>query len=87
MIRSAVERQLIVIGEAVGSLLRLEPGLLQRISDARRIVDFRNQLAYDYAAVNDAVVWAIATGEAALLRDECRTVLAEREAAGGAWTT
>jgi uncharacterized protein with HEPN domain len=84
VIRSAVERQLILIGEAVGSLLRLEPGLSERISDARRIVDFRNQLAHDYAAVNDAVVWAIATAEVALLRDECRAVLAERETSGGA---
>jgi hypothetical protein len=35
VIRSAVERQLILIGEAVGSLLHLEPGLSQRISDAQ----------------------------------------------------
>jgi uncharacterized protein with HEPN domain len=82
--RSAVERQLILIGEAVGSLLRVDPGLSERISDARRIVDFRNQLAHDYAAVNDAVVWAIATGEVAALRAECTAILAEREAGGGA---
>ena len=50
--RSAVERQLILIGEAVHALLRLEPSLADRISHARRIVDFRNQLAHDYAAVN-----------------------------------
>ncbi len=55
--RSGVERQLITIGEAVNSLLRLEPGLAGRISHARRIIDFRNQLAHDYAAVNHAVVW------------------------------
>jgi uncharacterized protein with HEPN domain len=40
--RSAVERQLILIGEAVSSLLRLEPDLAERISHARRIVDFRD---------------------------------------------
>ena len=80
--RSAVERQLILIGEAVNSLLRLEPDLTGRISHARRIVDFRNQLAHDYAAVNDAVVWAIATGEVPVLREECQAVLAERDADG-----
>jgi uncharacterized protein with HEPN domain len=37
--RSAVERQLIVIGEAVNALLRLEPSLSARISHARRIVE------------------------------------------------
>jgi uncharacterized protein with HEPN domain len=76
--RSGVERQLILIGEAVNSLLRLEPELAGRISRARRIVDFRNQLAHDYAAVNHAVVWAIATDEAPVLRAECEALLAER---------
>ena len=84
MTRSAVERQLILIGEAVGSLLRLDPSLSGRISHARRIVDFRNQLAHDYAAVNDAVVWAIATSEVAVLREECLAVLAERDVGGEA---
>jgi len=82
--RSAVERQLIVIGEAVNALSRLEPSLAARISHARRIVDFRNQLAHDYAAVNHAVVWAIATGEVQMLRAECDALLAERDAEGEA---
>ncbi len=82
--RSAVERQLILIGEAVGSLLRLEPDLAGQISHARRIVDFRNQLAHDYAAVNDAVVWAITAGEVPVLRQECELILAARSAGAGA---
>ena len=76
--RSGVERQLILIGEAVNSLLRLEPALVGRISHARRIVDFRNQLAHDYAAVNHAVVWAIASDEVPVLGAECEALLAER---------
>ena len=55
--RAAVEREFILIGEAVSSLVRLEPALSERISHARRIVDFRNQLAHDYPAINDTVVW------------------------------
>ena len=82
--RSGVERQLILIGEAVNALLRLEPSLSARISHARRIVDFRNQLAHDYTAVNHAVVWSIATGEVPVLRAECETILAERDAEGDA---
>lgn len=31
------------------------------------IVGFRNQLAHDYAAINDAVVWAIASNDVAML--------------------
>jgi uncharacterized protein with HEPN domain len=84
LIRSGVERQLILIGEAVSSLLRVEPALADRISHARRIVDFRNQLTHDYAAVNHAVVWAIATDEVPLLRAECEALLTERAGEGGA---
>lgn len=84
LIRSAVERQLILIGEAIGALLRLDPGLSSRISHARRIVDFRNQLAHDYAAVNDAVVWAIAISDVAALLTECQAILAESENEGEA---
>jgi uncharacterized protein with HEPN domain len=69
-----------VIGEAVNALLRIEPSFAGRISHARRIVDFRNQLAHDYAAVNHAVVWSIATSEVPVLRAECETTLAERVA-------
>ena len=82
--RSAVERQLIVIGEAVNALLRVEPSFSGRISHARRIVDFRNQLAHDYAAVNHAVVWSIATSEVPVLRAECEAILIERVAEGEA---
>ena len=76
--RSGVERQLILIGEAVNSLLRAEPELAGRVSHARRIVAFRNQLAHDYPAVNHAVVWAIAVDEVPVLHAECEALLAER---------
>jgi hypothetical protein len=68
--------------EAVASLTRLEPSLSERISHSRRIIGFRNQLAHDYAAVNDTVVWAIALGEVPVLREECQAILAERDAGG-----
>lgn len=83
-IRAAVEREFILIGEAVSSLVRLEPALSERISHARRIVSFRNQLAHDYPAINDAVVWAIAIDEAPVLGEECRLILADRSNAAGA---
>ena len=61
-----------------------EPDLAGQISHARRIVDFRNQLAHDYAAVNDAVVWAITADQVPALRQECERILAARVAGGEA---
>jgi uncharacterized protein with HEPN domain len=41
-----------------------------------------NQLAHEYSAINDAVVWSIATAEVPVLRDECRAIIAERDPMG-----
>ncbi|MBK7898523.1 MAG: DUF86 domain-containing protein [Azonexus sp.] len=57
MLRSAVERQFEIIGEAINQLSRVAPELAARIPDARRIVDFRNVLAHGYATVDGRVVW------------------------------
>jgi len=48
--RSAVERELIKIGEAIGVLGRVAPAVVDGISHAYMIVGFRNVLAHDDAA-------------------------------------
>lgn len=55
-IRSAVEREFTIIGEAVNSISRLDSGVATRISHARKIVGFRNQLIHDYPAIIDDMV-------------------------------
>ncbi len=57
MLRSAVERQFEIIGEAFKQLSKNAPTLAERIPDLRRLVDFRNVLAHAYAIVDDALVW------------------------------
>ena len=59
MLRSAVERQFEIIGEALNQSSRVDTGLLDRITDARRIVAFRNRLIHGYSSVSDEVVWGI----------------------------
>ncbi len=70
MLRSAVERQLEIVGEALNRALRLHPSLADVISDAPRIVAFRNRLVHGYAAVTDAVVWGVLEGNLPKLRRE-----------------
>jgi uncharacterized protein with HEPN domain len=84
LIRSSVEREFITIGEAVGAMSHLDPELFDRISQARRIVDFRNQLTHGYATVNDIVVWGIANRDVPLLRRECEALMSEIDAASEA---
>ncbi len=57
LLRSGVERQFEIIGEALGRLLEIAPELSKRISDTRRIISFRNRLIHGYASVADDIVW------------------------------
>jgi len=59
MLRSAVERQLFIVGEALSQLRAVAPGCFDGIPDSRRIVGFRNLLAHGYAQVDDARAWDI----------------------------
>ena len=76
-VRAAVERELTIIGEAVNRILRLDPEIAARISHARKIVGFRNLLVHDYPSIIDEAVWAIAGGDAPLLREECAELIDE----------
>ncbi|MGB4592219.1 MAG: HepT-like ribonuclease domain-containing protein [Coriobacteriia bacterium] len=73
--RSAVERQFLIIGEAVVALRRQSPELAESISQANFIVGFRNVLAHDYASVDDQSVYATAIGDIPQLRIECEALL------------
>lgn len=59
LFRSAVERQLFILGEAMSQLRQWDQDTFDLIPDAKRIVSFRNLLAHGYGQVDHARVWAI----------------------------
>lgn len=61
MLRSAVERQFEIVGEALNNLRQTDATLAEQITDLSRIVAFRNLLIHGYATVNDRIVWEVAT--------------------------
>lgn len=81
MLRSAVERQFEIVGEALNRLSRLDPATASLIHDLRRIVAFRNVLIHGYAAIDDELVWEVATTRAADLAAELGTLLGDGERA------
>lgn len=66
MVKSAVERQLGIIGEAVNNIRKLEAD--RAIPDADRIVSFRNRLIHSYESLDDQFVWPVIEKDLLLLK-------------------
>ena len=77
MLRSAVERQFEILGEALNQLRRLAPAIAQRIPELREIVDFRNLLIHGYATVDPGTVWRTIVGDLARLHNQLGELLSE----------
>jgi uncharacterized protein with HEPN domain len=59
MLRSAVERQLEIVGEALAQLARIDPATASQIDEYRRIIAFRNILIHGYAEIDHRIVWNV----------------------------
>ena len=77
MMRSAVERQFITIGEALNQLLKRFLELEVKITEARKIIDFRNVLTHGYISISNQVVWDIVQTHLPDLRQEVNQLLAQ----------
>jgi uncharacterized protein with HEPN domain len=75
--RQAIERNLEVIGEAIGRIVRLDVGTASRISEHRHIIAFRNRLIHGYDLLDDELVWET-------VKRSAGTPLGGRRAAAGA---
>lgn len=58
-LRSAIERQLEIIGEAVSQLSKRDPSLAAKIPEHRRLIAFRNVLVHGYADIDHRLVWGL----------------------------
>ena len=77
--RSAVERQFIIIGEALFQALKIDPTLSRTISESRRIVNFRNIMVHGYSTIEHATVWGIIQHDLSTLRKEVNALLKSSE--------
>jgi uncharacterized protein with HEPN domain len=81
LLRSAVERQFEIIGEALNQALRLDPSLSSRMSNTGRIIAFRNRLIHGYASIADEIVWGILEANLPTLKKEVATLMRELNSA------
>lgn len=76
--RSAVERQLEIVGEAISQMLKLFPEMQEELPQAPRIISFRNHLIHGYASVSNQVVWGILQSHVPELAVNVRELLAKQ---------
>ncbi len=79
MLRSAVERQFEIIGEAIVQLSQRFPDTASRIAHFPQIIGFRNRLIHGYNFVADDVVWSVIETDLSLLQQQVKALLAELE--------
>ena len=70
MLQSAVERQFMIIGEALSQLLSKWPDLEKSISNARGIISFCNVIIHGYSTVENETVWGVICGDLPVLTNE-----------------
>ena len=70
--KSAVERQLGIIGEAMTKVQKVEPDL---ITSAKQIIQLRNRLVHAYDSIDDTIMWAILNNHLPKLKEEVTGLL------------
>ncbi len=76
-LRHQVEREFMIIGEALDRLDRLEPELAARITDFRGYIGLRNVLNHGYSDVDHPTMWRTIEIELPILIREIDGLLAE----------
>ncbi len=79
MVRSAVERQFEIVGEALSRALRADLGLTALIPEASEAIAFRNVLAHGYDEVVDRLVFNTAQERLPALLEHVHTILDGKE--------
>jgi uncharacterized protein with HEPN domain len=77
MLRSAVERQFEIIGEALTKLAKVDQETATLVSEHRRIIAFRNILIHGYAQIDDRLVWGVLDSKLPTLSQEVKELLEE----------
>ncbi len=73
LLQDAVERNVITIGEAMNSLLKIYPEI--EISNARKIVDARNKLTHGYDEIENLQIWNILIKHLPILKIEVEKLI------------
>ena len=75
MLRSAVERELVTIGEATNRLAHHDEDLAAKITNHQKIISLRNIIAHEYDDVRNDLIWAVIENDLRTLHSEVTNLL------------
>ena len=78
LLRSGVERQFEIVGEALNRFAKIAPDVANQISHHKRVISFRNILIHGYDIVEDPVVWDVITNDLPELYEQIKTMLSSK---------
>jgi uncharacterized protein with HEPN domain len=76
-LRSAIERQFEIIGEALSRLERIDPAVAGRILELRAVIGLRNRIIHGYDSVDDEIVWDIVQSKLPALQKQVEAIMEE----------
>jgi uncharacterized protein with HEPN domain len=76
--RSALERELQIIGEAMLQLDRVSPETVEEISEHRSIIGFRHVLVHGYDSLDPDTVWNVVETKIAILLKQAKALLLQQ---------
>jgi uncharacterized protein with HEPN domain len=77
-LRSSIEREFIIIGEALRNAIAVDQTFAARVSDSRAIIGFRNVVVHGYSTVDPDFVWGFIETDLPRLMLEVQQYLKER---------
>ena len=75
--RSALERELQIIGEAMLQLDHISPETVDKISEHRSIIGFRHVLVHGYDSLDPDTVWNVVETKIEILLRQARDLLSQ----------
>ena len=75
MMRRAIERDLIIIGEAMHDIVKVDHTRVMRIKNSRRVIELRNDVVHSYDDLANEKIWNFIWKELPFLRKEVAHIL------------
>jgi uncharacterized protein with HEPN domain len=75
MMRRAIERDLIIIGEAMHDIVKVDHSRVMRIKNSRRVIELRNDVVHSYDDLANEKIWQFIWTELPYLRKEVSHIL------------